>query len=300
MQDPDTTEVQSIHPPVYNRQLMAGLWQPTGNELQVRVHYLDTWSERAVMILVGTQDFRVRYAEAVSHRVAGGKAAGRKEVPEIYGLTAYLGAGREFRRALSGWDEADQWVELFLEGVKALVQAEYCVAGERGYSSEEEYERYFADKFSGSCIYYHQPPDRVQPWGAYVADQVREGCLFMRLRTTSLRVAGNCLISAVMMDSFHEMALYLGLEPTGSVARAEASIIRVPDNVCRLAGASVNKLVGLNLETLDRRDLADLLAGQGGCTHLADLVADAASLIRSARARAGECYNTSGRGSGAA
>lgn len=300
MEDFTGNEAQTPYLPAYSRQLLAGVWQAAGDELQVRVHHLDTWSERAVAMLVGVKDFRVRFAEAVVHRASEGLATGRREAPEVHGVAAYPGAGPEFRRALAGWPEAEQWLELFLEGIKAVLQAEFCVAQERGFSSEEEYERYFADKFAGSCLYYNRPLAEVQPWGMYVADQVRAGCLFLRLRTATLQVAERFLLSAVMTDSFHELSLALEVEPAGSVRRAEATSIRVPDRVCRLAAEGVRKLVGLRLVDLGRSDLARLLAGPEGCTHLADLAADAVFLARSveARARAGDAQ--SGHGGGAA
>lgn len=263
-----------------HRHLMVGLWQAAAPELQVRVHYLDTFTERAVMMTVGTADFRVRYAEAVSHRESGRQASGRKELPELQGLTAYLGAGKQFRQALRSWTEDALWPELFLEGIKALIQAEYCVAGERGFASEKEYEQFFAEKFAGSCIYYSHPLEFLQPWGVYVGNQARDGCLFMRLRTSRLHLGERWFVTGTMMDSFHELTLEMALDAgAGTVAAAEAHIIRVPDRVCHQAANAVQGLVGRRLAQEDRRELAVLLGGKTGCTHLVDLAADGAALL---------------------
>ncbi|MGB9887205.1 MAG: DUF2889 domain-containing protein [Moorellales bacterium] len=270
---------------IYHRQLVSGLWTRTDEELEVRVHRLDTWSEQAVSLIVGTRDFRIRHAVLAVHREAFGRAFGQREAPELCGLTAYRGAGKEFRRALAAWEEPELWVELLLEGIKALLQGEHCVFEARGYPSLEAYERYFRETFSGTCIYYALPAERVRPWPVYLADQVRDGCLFLRCRITRLSLGEGWVITSGLVDSYQELSLQLSLDPEGTVGRALAHTTRALDPACGRAASRANNLVGLKLEALDRRRLSELLAGPQGCTHLADQAAEAAALLRYARER---------------
>ncbi|MCR4419392.1 MAG: DUF2889 domain-containing protein [Clostridia bacterium] len=270
-------------PQVYHRQLVAGLWAVRDRELEVRVHRLDAWSEQAVSVVVGIRDFRIRRAALAVYRDASGKAFGTEEVPELCGITAYLGAAKEFRRALAGREQLDTWVDLLLESVKALLQGEHCVAVKRGYASLEAYERYFRETFSGTCVYYALPPEQVRSWPVYLAGQCRDRCFFIRSRTTSLWLAEEHLVTSTLVDSYQQLILRLELEPGGMVLRAKAHTTRAPDPACGLAAVQVSRLAGLDLLALDRHQIGELLAGPRGCIHLADLAVEAATLLRSVR-----------------
>lgn len=62
---------------------------------------------------------------------------------------------------------------------------------------------------------------------------------------------------------------------TSKVLEADAVIIRVPFEECKIGVSSIKKLIGLDMNQKGTtRQIFELLAGPGGCTHLAELVVE--------------------------
>lgn len=268
----------SFRPRAYNRSLMASITRSAERQLWVRIHLLDAWRELSAELWVGSGDFRIQRARTITHREKQAPL-GSREVPELVGLEAYAGAGRRIRSVVEEWPGGACWFALFMEGVKVLIEAEYFLAAERGLGTGPAYDIYFAEKFPDSCLYYTVPLEEAQPWTAYVGEQFRDHCPFMRYRNTVVTLGPECRVMANVNDTFQNLMVLLDLEPDFRVKRAETRIIRLPHEACFSAVTRVERLIGSKLDELDRRQLNLLLGGREGCIHLEDVAAEVLSLV---------------------
>lgn len=269
---------------VYHRSWLVNVYRPDRGRLVVESHYMDTETEMTGIMVVGAGDYRVLEARLETCRAQEAGSVGVIEVHGLRGLIAYPTAIRTFRQGLPGGDYGRRG-DLFLEGLKGLLQAELFVWKERGFASMEDYDAWFEREYANSCVYYTHLDEVTQAFTAYVAGQDRERCLFKRHRNCSLSRLDDdeLLLQAVISDSFHEVGIALRLEDTGHIKEATASIVRVPDPICQRASQRVVHLVGLPLEPEARKELITASGGPEGCAHIVDLVQEGAKALALAK-----------------
>lgn len=205
------------------------------------------------------------------------------EIPFLEGIVAYFGCGKSVSQALGSYPPVA--TELFLENVRALIQAESYLIDERGFPSLDAYVDYWKEFYIGSCRYYSNLEAVKRSWAEYVSGRKPGTNLFNRFKTLALdRCNDGLLLRASMADSFHEMALSVRLDPAGETVReATGAIIRAPDRVCPEAATFVHRLKEINLPAAERNELASLLGEGEGCVHLIELAFESAALLRDAR-----------------
>lgn len=204
-----------------------------------------------------------------------------REVPDLVGTEAYFGAGPALKAAFPA-EELPR--ELFAEAVRAVIQGETFLYRERGHSSAESYSRYWEEAYRDSCRYYSNLSLVRRNWAEYTADHRRNGNLFNRFKFVTVAPGGDGLLTVVagLSDSFHELGLHFLVTAGGEprIASATARLLRAPDQVCLPSADRVQNLVGLTLNGRSKKDLILLVGGSQGCTHLADLTADAVRAVR--------------------
>jgi len=272
---------------IYHRYCLVTVRRPDSENLMVESRYLDTETEMAGLMLVGARDFQVLEARMEIYRDTGGeRSVGVIPVGSLRGVVAYPSAISTFRQVLPA-DPYGRRSDLFLEGLKGLLQAEIFVWEERGFTSMRDYDDWFRREYDNSCVFYTHFDEVTQP---YMEDMVnkeyRETCLFNRHRYCSIARldSGELAVQAGLGDSFHEINITLRIGDSGCITEAAASMLRVPDAVCRRAAEGMGNLVGLPLDLETRKKLMTASGGPEGCAHLADLVIEGAKTLALAKA----------------
>lgn len=80
-----------------------------------------------------------------------------------------------------------------------------------------------------------------------------------------------------MCDSFHEITVILTVSmPEGIIKEVRGDFVRLPDEMCKETAVLLAKLQGVTLGKGIFKIASRLLGGSNGCTHLVDLVMEAA------------------------
>lgn len=256
------------------KQLFARQWRTTvrknESDLYIETVYLDKFCEVEGWFTVNPGDFKI--LEACIDVYRGPWERGRRKLDGLLGREAYLGSSKIFLEAAQE-DKRGIWAEVMLEGLKGLLQAEFWIHKERGYSSFEDYERYFQDGFADSCVYYSNL-EKVKTKFYQHAGSARGDLLFTRHRSSFLEEReGRYYLTGSLMDSFHQMALAIEVSEDRKVLAAKGQVIRSVDEICKKGEEQVANLLG---ETVSPRGWQKSVGGAFGCTHLADLARELA------------------------
>ncbi|HZK87300.1 MAG TPA: DUF2889 domain-containing protein, partial [Syntrophomonas sp.] len=104
--------------------------------------------------------------------------------------------------------------------------------------------------------------------------------LFNRSKTITIqRQLLDFIVTASFIDTFHHINLELRLDQFGQITNAIGDFINAPHKNCHENTEHLPKIIGLNLPALSKREIAALVGGPDGCTHLLELIGDAASAL---------------------
>ena len=259
----------------------ATLRQPAPDgPLVAETVYLAPDLEAAATLWLARGTFRITRATWTVYRADRSRPATR-EVPALVGTEAYFGAGPALKMAFPA-EELPR--ELFAEAVRAVIQGETFLYRERGHASAASYARYWEETYRDSCRYYSNLSLVRRNWAEYTADHHRDGNLFNRFKFVTVVPGGEGLLRVVagLSDSFHELALDFLVTTAGGprITCAAGRLLRAPDPVCLPSADRVRNLAGLAVNGAAKKDLILLVGGSQGCTHLADLTADAVRAVR--------------------
>lgn len=252
----------------------------TDNQLiKAQTNYVDTYREVSAHLLVDVQSFVIQESWLEEQRALRGKAVRTRPVPPLVGYEAYFTSSFALKKTAIFLDDP-LILSLFAETIKGMIQAETFLFTERGYTSEEEYDKKWADAYAGSCRYYSNLDLTTQSWFSYLGKSKRDDNLFVRFKTQTLYALEeeNYLITGNLSDSFHEINVNLNLQKN-TVQEATSVFPRIPDLVCREAADYLNQLKGVNLLGIPKKRLAEILGKGQGCVHLIDLVNDCAQVL---------------------
>lgn len=80
-----------------------------------------------------------------------------------------------------------------------------------------------------------------------------------------------------MSDTIHEIQVTLIVNMADAkILKAEAEFLRQPDDMCKETAIIMEKLVGISLSNGIIKNAKEVIGGSCGCTHLVDLVIEAA------------------------
>lgn len=276
--------------------------------LEVGLFFQETSREDRLKVEIFINDFTIKDAILERSRSIRG-AIKPLSLLFLHGRSVYLGEARNLKRAILEWGETrhspwpssgtvpvrteflpplperEHFAELFLELIANVLQTEIFLLPERGFSSVREYDRYFSEIYADACILYSKPRERL-PENAYTQGQERLCSLFSRSKSIFIFKPDDAkkFIHAHLSDSFHEMALSLSVsnssDPPYSIEEATGNYLRFPNPVCREAAAKLQELEGMNLLPDNKKQIISALTGPEGCSHLSDLVIEAARSLQ--------------------
>lgn len=244
-------------------------------------HYLDSVEEKTAVLQVRVKDFSIEKAELLKLRQAEQFTETVIHIPEIKGVTAYLGSGPELRKALAPL-LSSQERELFNQCIIGAFQGETFIFKERGFSTAHQYNQAGEKFMLGTCRYYSNLDRITNSWSDYIGEPEREQYLFNRFKNQQLMATEReyWLIGS-LNDTFHQVNTCLRLRKTDHrVVDAQGQLLRAPDQVCRESSSYLQDLTGIDILQLDKKELAGRLGAQNGCVHLIDLVFDSAETLR--------------------
>lgn len=234
---------------------------------------LTTDQELRARLIVDVHSFEIREANWVLYRTATGYTKEYHDVPELIGLKAYLNSGQQMREATKELPRFP--LKLFFESVKGIIQAETYLVYERGCSSLDDYNQYFASISGDSCSYYTNLDRVANSWQGYVegATAYREHGLFYRNTNHHLaRQKDDILAVSTFSDSFHELSVRATFSKLGILSEIQGDFLRAPDNICLETINRLSQMPGKNIAVMSKKELAQYIGGPCGCTHLLDLV----------------------------
>ncbi len=238
--------------------------------------YTDTFSDLTLFLEVERKTLLIKKAFLEVYRGDTGEIGEIAKAPiaSLEGITAYFGSGKQLRKALG-----DHPILLDMAGnaLTAVIQSEVFFYRERGFSSAAVYDDFWDNKYKNSCVYYSNL-DRIQNrFMDTVKGYKPQRVLFHRFLLTALEVSGEkAQIKGHLMDTFHEMTLALKLDKGFRIEDISAHMLRCPDRVCLEGIANLNGLkdMALNSEALRRYNIN--CNREASCTHMAQLVQEAA------------------------
>jgi|LSQX01.2.fsa_nt_gb hypothetical protein len=244
-------------------------------------HYLDSVEEKTAVLQVRVKDFSIEKAELIKLRHAEQFTETVIHIPEMEGVTAYLGSGPELRKALAPL-LSSQERELFNQCIIGAFQGETFIFKERGFSTAHQYTQAGEEFMRGTCRYYSNLDRITNSWSDYIGEPERKGYLFNRFKNQQLMATDEeyWLIGS-LSDTFHQVNTFLRLRRTDQcVMDARGQLLRAPDRVCRESNSYLQDLTGIDILQPNKKELAHSLGGQSGCVHLIDLIFDSAETLR--------------------
>ncbi len=263
---------------LFQRDFHTSVGSSQEGKLKAQTKYRDTRGEAIATLLIDRKTFNIEDATLTLYRDMLNEEI--MQVDELLGIKAYLGTGLELKRAFVGMDEPFA-APLFAETIRGIIQAETFIFNERGYSSMEEYSRYWEDMYRDSCRYYSNL-DRIKTvWDHYVPGAGREGYLFLRYKSYFLYSTGEAkyFIAGSISDTFHEMNACLRIAGE-EIISVEGSMLRVPDEICKEATGFFTPLTGRKIINVSKKEISAWLGRGQGCVHLIDLFDDAVKTLK--------------------
>lgn len=256
-----------------------------GDQLLAEATMLSTDHEAVGwMHLADVRTFAIKEAGWEILRAPGKTKIDQGTIPQMVGVEAYFDAGRELKKFLPD-EEHELGRELLADCIRGIIQAETYLFHERGYESAQSYDAFWDKMYVDSCLYYSNLDKIEKPWMAYAAIEMRRHVLFNRCRNCEVREGenGHLLAQGSFIDSFHELAVHLEVDCAGVIMSADGEFRRAPDKICLDNPKNLALLIGNNIITMGKKDIAGYTGGAMGCHHLVDLLFDVAKAVNAAR-----------------
>lgn len=243
-------------------------------------HYMDSQQEYLAVIQTDCHELIIQRAEFRDLGSPGHLKEKTTLIPQMNGITAYLGSGPQIRQVLEPLNMPTAR-SLFNDCIIGIIQAETFLYKERGYASAEDYSRAWEDFYEGSCRYYSNPETIKQSWSEHMGMEERELNLFDRFKSQQLLEDGNeFIIIGGLTDTFHHMGSWIRVEAQNNIiTQAEGNLLRCTDIICQEASTFLRTLSGQELNRFSKKELAAQLGAGQGCVHLIDLVYDSAETL---------------------
>lgn len=260
---------------VYHSTVFLTVNRLAGNELAAECTQISNDLEAVGRLITDVKNLKIKQAEWALYRHPDRKN-GRWELPELKGVTAYLDAGPDLKRALGG-AELEIARELIAEAVRGIVQAETFFFGERGFASAADYDAFWDNMYRNSCYYYSHLDEVEKTWMDYVGPIERPYNLFNRSKTATVtrEDGGVWRVTAVFIDSFHELGIEFLVDGHGLIQSARGDYTSAPSRICWRNTGHLEKFTGCSLTAFSKKDIALRAGGSEGCNHLVDIIYEA-------------------------
>lgn len=248
-----------------------------GEELWVQSSFISTECEATAQLKVDVKSFRINNARWDVYRCPQGYVKISRELPELIGIEAYYYAGSQIRRAVG--EEMNRIpLELITECIRGVGQAEAFLIPERGFPVLKDFDEYCQKIGLDSCRYYSNLDRIAMSWTEYMGEHsmARDKGLFYRQKNylILLKPDASFITTAGFIDSFHEIVLVTSFSPDGVVSECGGDFLRGPDKVCFENVELLPHLIGNNLPKMSKKEIAAVVGGSSGCTHLLEILWD--------------------------
>ncbi len=251
-------------------------------ELSSKTFFLKTDFEATVDLVVDIKSFKIKEAKWEINRAEDSSKLGKGTLQELAGKEAYFNGGRSVRKVIGTGDD-ETLKGLFLECIRGFIQAETYIFKERGYKNKQAYYDYWKTEQIDSCRYFSHLDREVCTWFEYVGDYIRKNNLFNRNKQYTIIEDGAGMIQATgnLIDSYHEMnAEFSFSKKSKIIEKCYIKMPRVPGPVCSEISEKAPELVGIHLDSVVKKNIAEIIGGSEGCFHLVNIVYD---MIRAAQ-----------------
>ncbi len=205
----------------------------------------------------------------------------------IEGMYAYIQGKKRIKTVLKEEMHVENnIVDLFLQAISALVQAETYVYKERGYKNKNEYNLYWDLLEKNNCRYYNDEFYFMRAgepkWMDYVENRFEDKILFQRKKTYEINKIlnePNYKIVALLEDTYHEIIIGLKCDPNYVVLDGAIEFTRAPGKACFTNSENIEYLIGKSLISLTKSDVIKILGGRLGCYHVVEMIAEIIGVI---------------------
>lgn len=248
-----------------------------GDEMMVKSVLISTDYEVSAQIVVDVKSFKIKHARWDAFRLPTGYIFMGKEIPDLVGIDAYFYSGSQIRRTV-GEEMNSIPLELIIECIRGVGQAEAFLIPERGFPILKEFDDYCQTIGKDSCRYYSNLDRIAMSWTEYMGEHstTRNKGLFDRHKNYQvfLKPDGSYFTTAGFNDTFHEILLVTSFTQDGLICECSGDFLRGPDQVCFENAALLPGLIGKNLAAMEKEKLAAIVGGPLGCTHLFEIFWD--------------------------
>jgi len=249
-----------------------------GDVVQAECSLLSNDIEAFAWVFADVYNLQVQQAKWALYR-APDRELGMFELPGLIGAEAYLNSGPDLKY-LFGTPGQELELDLVTECIRGIIQAETFFYEERGYKTAENYVEYWHQNYAGLCRYYNNFIEIDKVWPAWLADTKRVYNLFNRDKAITIqRRQPGLNITCSFIDSFHHILLEMDLDQNGQIINAHGNFINTPHDNCHENTMHLQNLIGHRLSAMSKREIAAVVGGPDGCTHLLEMVGDAAKAV---------------------
>lgn len=249
-----------------------------GNVVQAECSLLSNDIEAFAWVFADVFSLQVQQAKVAIYR-APDRALGIFELSSLLGVEAYLNSGPALKNLL-GAPGQELEHDLVTECIRGIIQAETFFYEERGYITAEKYVEYWHQNYAGLCRYYNNFIEIDKVWPAWLAGTKREYNLFNRDKIITIQRRQLGLnITCSFIDSFHHILLEICLGQNGQITSTHGNFINTPHDNCHENTMHLQNLTGHKLSAMSKREIAAIVGGPDGCTHLLEMVGDAVKAV---------------------
>jgi len=203
-----------------------------------------------------------------------------QDLPELVGIEAYLNSGRQLKGLAVNKDQKQAY-ELLADCIDGIVMSEVFFCEERGVASLDAYTSIWDELYVNSCRRLSHP-DPNDLWKNTLGCLDRSRHLFNRIHNVTIYKEhdNSYLILATFIDSYHEVSVRLETGTDGVVKQASAEFIRTPYKICKENICHMEKLVGLNIASMSKKEMVSIVGGSEGCLRIVDIISNCSQALK--------------------
>jgi|GEM_PF-2478083 Protein of unknown function (DUF2889). len=249
----------------------------SNDNLVVTSSLMSTDYEAIVYLKIDAHTGKIEDACWEVYRVPSGSVRIYGEIPELDGIGILSYSSRLFQPALDP-NLSRILVELVSEGIRGILQSQDWTLEERDPQALEEFIVQWSGFFQGTCIRFStfEKVKAILLEELDKKDASRKKSLFRRQKSYHIfsNPDGSLSASAGFIDAHHELLLAVSFSPCGEVTDITGKLLRSPHDGCREGLRLLPRLKGKNLSKMSKKEMANLVGGCLGCTHVLEMCYD--------------------------
>ena len=233
----------------------------------------DNTFEISTKLIVDIKNFEIIESFAEIHKSPFENMKKIIQLDEFKGKSGYI-EGKKWLKRVLDFENGEVLKVLFNQCINGIIQAETYLIQERGFKSNEEYNRYWDQIEENGCRMYCNKHQDDLEWTEYASPLDRKENLFNRSINSKWFELDDKNIFAVgtFSDSYHELHVNLKMKNHEQIETCEIEYKRAPGKACFENYIHQEKLKGKYLKELDKKTIISMFGKSQGCYHLVDLL----------------------------